>query len=214
MYEAARRPDAPRYFGKVFTRVLLVYTGLGLGLCLIAEEVVALLGGGRYLSATAIIAPIVLAYFFQTAADLMDAGFYITRKTTWKLPIMLASTAVMLLLYALLIPTWGIGGAGGATLLGFAFMAWLTLEVSQRAFAVQYEWGRLLGMLLSAVLGWLIGRVLPAELWSLPVKAGLWLGWLAVQWWTVFSEEEKHWILASCGLAGRTAKPQAASRAA
>jgi hypothetical protein len=120
----------------------------------------------------------------------------------------------MLLLYALLIPRGGIVGAAWATLGGFAFMAFLTLQVSQRAFIVNYEWGRLCLMLLWTVLAWSIGQILPADLWALPAKAGMWLGWFALQWWTIFSEEERQWLLAACGLAGRTSQPQTVNNAA
>ncbi len=193
MYEAARRPDAADVFGKVFTRILTVYAGVGLALCLVAGEVVSIIAGERYAAAAGIIAPVALAYFFLTAADLMESGFYIKRKTAYKLPVTLASTAVTLSLYMLLIPVWGIQGAALATLLGFLFTAAMTGIMAQRVFVVHYEWGRVGGLLAWAVGVWLLGTRLPESLWMLPFKMVLWFGWLGLMWFTVLSAEEKEW---------------------
>jgi O-antigen/teichoic acid export membrane protein len=194
MYDAARRPDAAVVFGQVFTRVLGVYTAVGLGLCLLQDEVILFLTGGGYCDAAGIIAPVVLAYLFVTAADLMDAAFYVRRRTAWKTPVMLASTVVVLALYALLIPRYGKYGAALATLFGFLFHALLTGIVAQRVFPVRYEWVRLAALLTTATGIWLLSRLLPVSWWLLPVKAALWLAWPLLLWLgNVLSEEEKEW---------------------
>src|SRR5207247_687889 len=102
---------APVLFGQVFTRVLGAYLLVGLALCLVGEEVVALLGGKGYYDAPSIIAPVALAYLFLSAADLMDAGFFIRRCTGRKTAILVAATVVIVVLYQVLIPPFGIHGA-------------------------------------------------------------------------------------------------------
>ena len=197
MYEAARRPDAAVVFGQVFTRVLATYAAVGLALCLVQEEVILFLTGHGYGGAASVIAPVVLAYLFVTAADLMDAAFYVCRKTAWKTPVMMASTAVVLALYALLIPSYGKLGAALATLFGFLFHAILTGVVAQRVFPVRYEWGRLTALLGSAAGLWLLSLFLPISWWLLPVKVLLWLAWPLLLWLAgIFSEEEKEWARA------------------
>ncbi|MBI1914228.1 MAG: oligosaccharide flippase family protein [Planctomycetes bacterium] len=192
MYEAARRPDAPTVFGKVFTRMLAAEVGVGLALCLVAKEAVRFLAGGGYDGAAAVIAPLVFGYLFLTAADLMDAAFYVKRRTAWKTPIMLGSTAVVLALYALLIPPLGIHGAALATLFGFVAHAGLTGVVSQRVFPVRYQWGRVAAAVAWAIVLWFVGQGLPASWWLLPAKAVLWLTWPVGLWHAgVISEEEK-----------------------
>lgn len=205
MYEAARHPDAPEVFGKVFTRILMAYIGVGLALCLVPGEVVFALTGGGYVEAVKIVAPVVLAYLFLSAADLMDAAFYISRRTALKTPITFASAAVTLGLYALLIPAWGIHGAAWATLFGFVFNAALTWLVSRRIQPVDYEWGRLATMLVLAVLVWSVGQLLPAELWLLPLKGLLWFSWPALLWLTVLSDEEKDWVRGARRMTWRSA---------
>jgi O-antigen/teichoic acid export membrane protein len=192
MYALARGPDAPVVFGRAFTRILAAFLFVGLGLCLFEDEVVAVIAGPAYAAATRVVPAVVLACFFQAGASLMDAGFYVRHRTGLKLGITLAATAVMLALYAILIPLLGSLGAALATLGGFAFLAVCTWWVTQRIFPVRYEWSRLaaLGALTAGL--WLAAGLLPAGGWAVPAKVGLWLLWPLAAWRLgVVSREEK-----------------------
>ncbi len=182
MYAVARQPDGPVIFGQVFTRTVAAYLFVGLGMCLFAGEAVAVLGGERYAAAVWFVAPVVLACFCQCASSLMDAGLYVTRRTGLKLGVTVAAAAVMLGLYAVLIPAWGSKGAALATLGGFFFLALATYVVSQRVFPVVYPWPRLAGLLGLACGLWLLGQALPEGPWSLPGRVGLWLAALPLAW--------------------------------
>src|SRR5581483_8209092 len=77
MYKAAQGKDAPVVFGAAITRILAAYLLTALALALFQDEVIRLLGGPSYAGASAVVAPVLLAYFFQSAASLMDAGLYV-----------------------------------------------------------------------------------------------------------------------------------------
>jgi O-antigen/teichoic acid export membrane protein len=181
MHQAAFREDAPDVFGRAFSRILAAYLAVGLGLCLLADEV-AVLFSPDYAAAAPIIPVVVLAYYCLTAADLMDSGFYVSRRTVWKTPITLASTTVMLALYALLIPSHGAMGAALATLGGFAFHASLTWYVTQRVFPVRYEWRRTGTALGLAIAAWLLSRMVPPGPEAVLLKAALWPAWALTLW--------------------------------
>ncbi len=182
MYKAAEQPDAPQVFGRTFTRIMSAFMLVGLAACLFQDEAVRILGGAKFAGAAVIIAPVVLAGFFQAAAALMDAGFYVRRRTGLKLYITLASTVVVLVLYVVLIPTYGAMGAAAATVGGFAFLAVCTWSITQRIFPVAYEWGRLadLGGLAAGL--WMVSRFLPPADWAIAAKAALWLMWPLLVW--------------------------------
>jgi O-antigen/teichoic acid export membrane protein len=181
MHQAAFREDAPDVFGRAFTRILAAYLAVGLGLCLLADEV-AVLFSPSYAGAAPVIPVVVLAYYCLTAADLMDSGFYVSRRTVWKTPITLASTVVMLALYAALIPQHGASGAAWATLGGFAFHAALTWYVTQRVFPVRYEWARTVAALGLAVAAWGMSRLVPVGPAAVLLKAALWPAWVFTVW--------------------------------
>jgi O-antigen/teichoic acid export membrane protein len=197
MHDAARAADAAIVFGRMTTYLLGSYLLLGLGLCLLEDHVIALFAGPAFAGAALIVPPVVLAYFFQAAGVLFDAGFYVRRQTQWKLWIVLASTVVMLLLYALWIPRLGLLGAALATLVGFLFHAVATCCVAQRVFPVRYEWGRLAVMLFLAGAIWLARLALPGGWAFVPCRLALWLLWPTLLWWSgVITLAEKQTVLA------------------
>jgi O-antigen/teichoic acid export membrane protein len=202
MYDAFERPDAPVILGTTFTRMLAAYLFVGLGLTVLKDTVVAVLGSPEYARATAVIGPLVLGYFFLTASTLMDAAFYVRRRTGLKPWIALASAVVMLALYAGLIPPFGALGAAGATLGGLCFHAALTLIVSQRVFRVRYEPARLAAMLGLAIALALAARCLGSGLVSIPGKLALCALWPVLLWaGGVVSDEEKSLVLGAAGRA-------------
>jgi O-antigen/teichoic acid export membrane protein len=192
MFDAARLPEGPVLFGRVFTRIQATYVFVGLALCLFQDEAVALLSGSAYAAAARVIPVVVLAYYFLNAADLMDGAFYVRGRPLLKTLVALGSTALTGILYLLLIPVYGAMGAALATLGGFMAHAGLTLVVSQRVFRVAYEPGPLLGMLGMGAVLWCVGRWLPVGAWAILGKALLWAAWPTALWFAGFiSAQEK-----------------------
>jgi len=210
MFKAAEAPDAPQVFGRMFTRILAAFMLVGLAACLFRDEAAAVLGGAKYAGASAVVAPVVLAGLFQAAASLMDAGFYVRRRTGPKLYVTLAATAVILVLYAVLIPSYGLMGAALATVAGFALLALGTYWATQRIFPVEYEWGRLIDLTGLAAGLYMVSRFLPPSGWSVVVRAGLWLLWPALVWLCGLpSEEERAYVYAAVGKALAWRRPAA-----
>jgi O-antigen/teichoic acid export membrane protein len=182
LYEAAERPDARFYFGRALTWFVAGLLACGLAISLFQDEVVGIIGHGKYQGAAQVIPLIVLGAACYQAALLMDAGFYVRRRTAWKMPVTLTATALAVGLYFVLIPTLGATGAGLCTLLVYLGMACLTHFASQKVFPVVYEFRRLVAMLLLASLLWTVSRFLPPSLWLTPIKIGLWLAWPLTLW--------------------------------
>jgi O-antigen/teichoic acid export membrane protein len=182
MFEVARQPDAAEAFGRIFTRILAAYVFVGLGLCLLVDEAIAVVGGPAFAGSAAVVAPVVLAYFFLAVADLMDSAFYVRGRSGLKMCATLPSTAVAVAAYAVLIPVAGGLGAAYATLAAFACHALTTRLLSRRVFPVRWEAGRVAAMLALAVGLWLASLLLPPAAWAVPVRVGLWALWPALLW--------------------------------
>jgi len=207
MFDAFELPDAPSLVGRVVTRILAAYVFVAIGVCVLCDEAIAVLASAEYAGATAVVGPIVLAIFFLYAANLMDAAFYVRRRTGLKPWIMAASMVVALGLYAWLIPQFGAMGAAFAALGGFMFHAAATWAVSQRVFHVQYEYGRVGTMLASAIAVVLLAGHLDLGIVNVPAKLGLWAAWPAMLWITgLVSKDEKAMVMAAIDQVGRRAK--------
>lgn len=196
MFAAFELPNAASYFGRVFTRMLAAYTLAGMGFVIFADEVIRLLSTDKYFDAAPVVAPMVLAFFFLNAANLMDAAFYVRHRTSLKPWITGSATAVAIGLYLWLVPDYGEMGAAYANLAAFAFLAAATWAISQSVFRVKYERLRLAGMMLSALAIVFLSQVIPWGAWTIPVKLLLWASWPALLWLTgLVSRDEKDMLI-------------------
>ena len=192
MYPAFELPNASVVVGRFVTWMLAAYLFVGLGLCLLQEEVLLVFGSPRYGKATQVIGLIVLAHFFFTAQNLMDSAFYVFRRTGLKPWLNLAAAIVTTALLAVLVRPFAAEGAAWALVGGLFFYALLTFVVSQRVFHVRYEFSRLACMLLAAIGLVLVGQRLGSDPLGVLGKLTLWVAWPLVLCATgVVTEEER-----------------------
>lgn len=194
MFDAFERPDAPVIVGRIFTRLLGVYLFVGLGLCLLKDEVIHLLGSDRYAGAGVTVSLLVLAHYFSNASNLLDAAFYVRRQTHWKAWLNCVGALITVTLFVWLIPIYGATGAAGALLVGSIFYAAITFLVSQRVFSVRYEPVRVSGTLILAIIVYLGSQLLGTGATAIPGKLLLWASWpvLLIVLRLVTAEEKRY----------------------
>ncbi len=196
VFDAFLRPDAPVFVGRICTRILAAYLFMGIGVCLFDEDLIAILAMPSYHNATAVVAPITLAYFFWSAANLMDAPIWVRRRSGLKPWIFFLSGLVTVGLYLWLIPAYGALGAAFATLVGLIVHCGATFVVSQRLIRVQYEFGRVFAMLALAIALVAAEHYTEPGVIGLAQKAALWAAWPVLLWFTgVVTQEEKTFVL-------------------
>ena len=197
MYDAFDRPDAALYVGRVCSRIMAAYLFASIGLCVFDVDLLAVLAVPAYGKATAVVIPIVLAYFFWTWANLMDAPLWVRRRSDLKPWILLASSFATVCLYLVAIPRWGALGAAYATLAGLTLHCAITFFVSQRVVRVRYEFGRLAIMLAAAMFVVFAAHHTRPDLIGLVHKLFIWLTWPVMLWLGgVVSAEEKAMLAA------------------
>ena len=199
MYSAFARPDAAKYVGQACTRILAAYVFVAMGICILDEDLIFVLATPSYSSATKVVMPVTLAYFFWHAANLLDAPLWVFRRTSVKPWIFAISASVTVALYVWLIPSHGGCGAAYATLAGLAVHCGITLLASQRVFPVRYEFGRLAPMLALAIALTLVSQTSVPGLQGLPCRLALWAAWPVILWCAgVVTSEEKSIVRAAC----------------
>ncbi len=150
MVPISRRDNAGEMFSRIFTYMMFIYAWVGLGLSVLASEVVQIVADPKFHEAYHIIPILILAYLFWSTTNIGDTAFFITKRTGIKPFILGAGAVVNLVLYYLLIPKFGGWGAAWATLISFIFFAGLTRIVAQRVMPVPYDNLRFLKILLVA----------------------------------------------------------------
>ncbi len=174
----ASEADAPRLFARVMTYYLLITTFLFLALSFFIYPLVTSEWPGigqvldpRYWPGLAVFPIILLAHIFDGLYANFMVGVYL-KKLTHRLPMVTgAAAAITIALNFMLVPRYGMMAAAWITLLAFAVQAALLWYVVRRAYAVPYEWGRVLRLAIAAAAIFGLGQ-LPA-LSSTPVRLGL-----------------------------------------
>jgi O-antigen/teichoic acid export membrane protein len=145
-YSVTDDAQAARLYGLVTTYYLLISGWVVAGLALLGRWVLRLLAAPQYFGAYRALPWVALgwALYGLWVVFLVIAGR--AKVTTRNFPASLAGLAANVILIIVLVPKWGIAGAGialcGAYVVMLAVMYWLT----RAAFAVQFEWGRLAGL--------------------------------------------------------------------
>ena len=122
-----------------------------------------------------------------------------TGRTEFNFPATAAGTAANIGLNLLLIPAWGIVGAGVSLIASYAVVLVLMYVFTQRLFAVPYEWLRLAQVAgLAAVLVTIGELLLPTEGFvGLASRTGVWLTYPLLLYGTGFLSDEERRAAAS-----------------
>ena len=142
MYEIAKQDDAPKTYGRIFTYLALLMAFAGLGMSLFIRDIIRLMTAPSFWGAASIVPFIALAYVFQAFYYFFQVGLYLKGKTEQVGSVILGTGLATLGLYWLLIRPYAGMGAAVATALSFLILSAAMLAVSQRAYRVEYEWGR------------------------------------------------------------------------
>lgn len=149
-YEIARRKAAAVDLGRCATYYLVVAVFLALGLSAVARPLVMMLDID-YHDAWPAVPPLAFALVFYGLSDVTKVGLMVTGNTR-RMPLyVLGAAIVSVSLNFLLIPRLGIVGAGTASVCAYASLAFLMGAGSQRKFRIDYEWSRLLRLLVIVI---------------------------------------------------------------
>ena len=161
MVDISKKPDGPYELGKMATYLLCACTFSTLGLSLLGPYLIRFSSDHSYWEAYRVIPIVGAAYIFYSWTTIMDASFYVTKRTVEKLYSISIAGAVVVLLYWWLIPGYGMMGAAWATLGGYAIFAVVTAIYAQRVYFIHYELGRIVLLFAVGILFYGAGSLIP-----------------------------------------------------
>ncbi len=198
-FEYAHEPKAMRDAKNVqgFRYMNVMAFTAAVGIAVFVHPTLRILAHQEFWSAADIVAIILAAYIVQGWVAVVELGIDISEKTKYANYGVWASVAAVLVLYALLIPTYGGYGAAWATLISFLVRLAFHWHFSQRLWPIAYGWGPVLRLAGYAT------TVTVAALYLRPDSelAEIGLGFLllgifvAAVWTTVLHEEDREEIL-------------------
>jgi len=189
--------EARLAYSAVVTWFVLVMSFVVSFLWLIAPWIVGLLAAPKFADAADVVGPVSAGAALYALYMVLLVVLGRTGQTKYNLPATLAGLVVNVVLNLLLLPLWGIIGAGVSLVLSYLVVVALMYVFTQRLFPVPYEWLRLARVLLVTAALIAIGEVF---------VPGDGIGWLAVRVLLVaafpfvllvtgfFTAEERGWL--------------------
>ena len=139
-----RRDDANEVIARVFTYLLLVLSICSLGLIVFARPAILILTTPKYESAAAIAPVIIIAYYFRAIAEFFRCFFIVHGRPGYETVCNWTGAVVCLGGYFLLIPRYGMWGAGFATALTFLVIGVMSIIWTYRLKPFHFELSRIL----------------------------------------------------------------------
>jgi O-antigen/teichoic acid export membrane protein len=142
VFEQRKSPDAPIVYARVSTYFVAVMGFLWLTISLLAEEIVVVMARPAFYDAYRVVPWIAAAFLFQALAHLANIGILLHRKVKYRPAIVGTAAAVNLGLNFVLVPRYGMMGAGVASCVSFFIWFVLQAMVSHRLYPIPYEYAR------------------------------------------------------------------------
>lgn len=150
-FEIAPQSDGPKIFGRVFSYFWLIHLWVGLGLCVLMEDVISIMAAPEFHDAALYAPVLIFAYMTFGAYSFAQFGILYQKKTTYLAYNTMAVALLSLVSNFLLIPWIGVWGAVITTVISFLLLLATVHFIAQRLYRVSYETRRLVRMSLVAV---------------------------------------------------------------
>lgn len=129
-----------RHYDQGFIFLSVLVLGTAVGIALFVTPMLTIMSDAEYHGAAGLVPVILVAYVFQAWSRTFEFQIQVSERTLWVTAGTWASVAVIVALYAVLIPAFGAMGAAVSTVIAFAVRSTLFYLVGQRLFPVHYAW--------------------------------------------------------------------------
>jgi O-antigen/teichoic acid export membrane protein len=157
-FEIAKREDGKKIQARIATYQTFISLFLGLGISVLANEVLSVLAPPSYARAERVIPILVLSYVFANVRVVVSSGVLVQRNTMQMATVFALSTVADLALNWWLIPPYGMLGAAIATAAAYGVSLVLAWAAAQRVYHIRYEYGRNAAMLGAATALYLVSE--------------------------------------------------------
>lgn len=142
-FSIMHREDAGKLYSRMLTYFLFGFVFLGLGISVLAKEILQIMAAESFWPAYSVIPIIVLASAGAGSYYVLQIGIYVHKKTKFVPLILLMVAGVNISGNILLIPSFGAYGAAASYFLTNLALCVITYIISQRYLPIFYEFGRI-----------------------------------------------------------------------
>jgi O-antigen/teichoic acid export membrane protein len=158
-FELAKQENPQQRLAKVQSYQLFVCVFVGLGISVLARDLLRIMSPNAYWPAARIVPLIALSYVLANLRPVLHTGILVQRATHYLASISIVVAVANLALNYLLIPRYHAMGAAWATVLSYALSVILSYCVGQHLFPIRYEYARSSILLGSAAAAYLLSTL-------------------------------------------------------
>ena len=156
VFKTYKEENGSILIGNVFTVFIIASVFVSLIISNLSYVVVPLIASNEYNFASNIIPLITLAYVFYGMSCLVDVGILIKKKTKFKPLIFGITSVICVFLNYILVPRYGLYGAGTAILGSFIFLFVFTLYISSRYYKIEINMQKVVTIVMLGVISYFI----------------------------------------------------------
>ena len=173
-FQLADKDESTILFPRLASMFCLVVFWIGLTVSLFAREIVYLMSTPKYYDAYKVISLVTLGSVFISLYYFPIKGLGY-KKRTKVIPLATGfSGAINIVLNIILIPKYGMMGAAWATVVGYFSQFVIIFLLSQRAYFINYEYGKILKVIAVAITFFVVGNHIPIDsAWLVTTIKGL-----------------------------------------
>jgi O-antigen/teichoic acid export membrane protein len=149
-WSVAKEKNAKEIYSSVFTYFTLVAMAVALVLSVLSKQVLEIMAAPAFYGAYRVIPLIAVSYVLYGCYNILPVGIYLEKRTKYLALIFGVGALVNLGLNYLLIPSYGMMGAAVATLIAYLLLPVGSYFVSNRYYAIRYEWSRVAKIFVAA----------------------------------------------------------------
>ena len=166
----------------ILTYLTIVLVGIGVVLAVFARDIVSVMAPA-FTDSYQVVGLLVMSIVFWGIANLVLFGIGVMRRTGYVAVITLAAAATNIGLNFLLIPPFGLIGAGVANLIAYMLLAGAYYRASQRLYPTRYSLGKPIKVLVAGSIAMAIGALpLGTSLLAFAAKVGTVAAFVASLW--------------------------------
>lgn len=149
-YSITDDDEARNAYSAVVTWFVVIMAGVVTAIWLTAPWIIRIFAAPEYFDAQEAVGPVAAGTALYALYMVLLVVLGRTGRTEFNFPATLAGVGTNIGLNLLLVPVWGIVGAGVSLIVSYAVVLVLMYFLTQRLFPVPYEWVRLLKVIASA----------------------------------------------------------------
>lgn len=149
MFAIAKQPNAEKHLSRILTYYLLFMGFVGLGLSVLAREVLRILTTPSFYGAYVVVPLVSMSCVFYGVMYMTNSGLETRNKVKYMSVTIVIAAIFNLSLNYLLIPSYGMMGAAWATFISYLALAAIQLAINLHFWYIRYEYGRILRLVVA-----------------------------------------------------------------